>query len=193
MWQLWCMSGKWNDWSWVNSLPVFPLAQWPEMVSDGACSFNAEKCEVIPEGVFKDPRSDAIYYSNGSGNYCSYRNMDHLWCLTGKKGSDKWEWLEKRPSFAPVEFPRTNYDGACYSDKCDLISKGVFRDPNSAAIYYSNGQGHYCGYKNMDHLWCLTGKRGKKKWKWLNSTPYIAPKNYPAMIYDGACHSKRCG
>ncbi len=78
-----------------------------------------EDCETIPKGVFKDPDGPAIFYSNGEGHYCLYRNMGHLWCLTGKSGSDKWDWLDSRPDYDPEQYPETIYDGPCFSDKCE--------------------------------------------------------------------------
>jgi hypothetical protein len=116
MWQMFCMNGKQQgDWAYVNGLLRIPLPAWPSMISDGPCH-QPEKCEVIPKGVFKN--LPAIFYSNGNGHYCLYKTMDELWCLTGKKGKNKWQWLDSRPEFIPEEYPGTTYDGYCWSKKC---------------------------------------------------------------------------
>ena len=194
MHQFWCLTGKKkarNRWKWLENRPTLRVSSFTGMINDGTC--GSPECDILPEGVFKDPDSSSIYFSNGEGHYCGYRNMDQLWCLTGKGGSNKWKWLAQRPEFRVQEYPGMIDDGNCHSPECDILPKGVFKDSDSSTIYFSNGEGHYCHYRNMAHLWCLTGKTGSGKWDWLNGRPKYEPENYPGMIHDGACHSPRCG
>src|ERR1051325_8386603 len=135
----------------------------------------------IPEGVFRDPVTPAIYSSKGTGSYCTYSNMEQFWCINGRSGhhAQDWDWLHGRAQFSPRDFPYASNDGACRDPKCtSVIPEGVFRDQHSAAIYYSNGSGQYCSYKNMKQLWCMTGHTGSGKWKWLHSTPQYSPTDY---------------
>jgi hypothetical protein len=142
----------------------------------------------IPKGVFKD--GDGIFYSFGDNHYCWYRNMQQFFCMTGQ--GENWQWVAELPEFSLSSWSMT-YNGPCHlKESCEIIPEGVFKDSDGPAIYYSNGEGHYCGYRNMEHLWCLTGKTGSSKWDWLDERPKYDPEQFPQTIYDGYCYSKKC-
>ncbi len=137
------------------------------------------KSIFLPEGIF-DYKKGPLCYSNGKGHYCCYPDMEHFKCLTGKSNVP-----EGTPVYdVDADWKDMIYDGACL---CQRLPEGIF-DYKNGPLCYSNGEGHYCCYKSMEHFKCLTGES-----KVPNGTPvYDVDANWKDMIYDGACFSEAC-
>ncbi len=66
---------------------------------------NIGPTSEMPAGAFKFEGRSPIYYSNGSGHYCWYKNWNDYVRLTGNSG---WRNIPGRPG----DFMMT-YDGIC--------------------------------------------------------------------------------
>ena len=157
--------------------PYVDPRDWEQMTDDGVCGRSG--CTYLPATLFSfRDNTVAIYHSNGRGHYCGYRNWRQFECLTG--GSSSLREYYNRTSWTAMM-----YDGYCWSERCSFMPEGIFRD-QGAGVFYSNGQGHYCHYRNMTEFRCLSGR------KYPNGTPRRDISQWPAMEHDGACWSSRC-
>jgi hypothetical protein len=68
------------------------------------------------------------------------------------------------------------------------IPEGIFRNTGDA-ILYSNGNKHYCVYRDMPDYRCLSGNKG---WDEINKARRYNLGEWPGMIRDGDCWSDRC-
>lgn len=66
-----------------------------------------------------------------------------------------------------------------YPAQAASIPLGNFKFENRAPIYYSNGQGHYCWYENMESFSRLAGNSG-----WTTLRGRLVDYD---MKYDGIC------
>ena len=143
------------------------------------------KTDVLPVGLYRYYRDGGTryYYSNGSGSYCEYEDIDVMECISSYDGGD----CRDAPHIDPRGWGSMTSAGMCDRSGCSYLPATIFsfRD-NKDAIYYSNGQGHYCGYQNMREFECLTG--GENVW----GREYYNRTSWSAMMYDGYCWSKRC-
>jgi hypothetical protein len=120
----------------------------------------------IQEGNFH--HSGSVYYSNGQGAYCGFNSPLH-YRLSSTRPWGQWIEISAIPQ-------SMRSDGSCRV----IIREGNFH--HNGSVYYSNGQGAYCGFTSPDHY---KKKSGRRWGDWLEINEPLPFQTF--MRYDGSC------
>jgi hypothetical protein len=120
----------------------------------------------IQEGNFHN--NGSVYYSNGQGAYCGFTSPLH-YRLSSTRPWGQWIEISAIPQ-------SMRSDGSCRV----IIREGNFH--HNGSVYYSNGQGAYCGFTSPDHY---KKKSGRRWGDWLEINEPVPFQTF--MRYDGPC------
>jgi pimeloyl-ACP methyl ester carboxylesterase len=139
-----------------------------DKIQEQITAFKPSTLGVIPEGNFHT--KGTVYYSNGRNAYCGFTSPLHYRLSSSRKWGD---WREIS-DLAPYSSMRN--DGICKV----IIPEGNFH--HKGTVYYSNGQGAYCGFTSPEHY---RQKSGQPWGKWLEVNEPVPFQQF--MRYDGPC------
>jgi hypothetical protein len=150
-----------------RSNDIEPTMQWGnakyETVQAALLSYESTVQQYLDVGFIKTPQDEAIYFSDGRGNLCSYASWNSYIEAGGQPDFSNGTVVPGIP--------------AAMRDYGNCLT-GFFKLPSGAAIYNANGQGHYCAYSDWKAF--TTAGGSASNFATISSIP-------PQMTNDGAC------
>ena len=150
-----------------HSNDIEPTMQWGnakyETVQAALLSYESTVQQYLDVGFIKTPQDEAIYFSDGRGNLCSYASWNSYIQAGGQPDFSNGTVVPGIP--------------AAMRDYGNCLT-GFFKLPSGAAIYNANGEGHYCAYSDWN-AFTWAGGSGSN-FATIISIP-------PQMTYDGVC------
>jgi hypothetical protein len=152
-----------------HSNDIEPTMQWGnakyETVQAALLSYESTVQQYLDVGFIKTPRDEAIHFSDGRGNLCSYANWNSYIQAGGRPDFSNGTVVSSIPA------AMRNY-GTCLT--------GFFKLPSGAAIYSANGRGRYCTYRDWKAFTRAGGSASN--FATISNIP-------PQMTNDGVCVS----